>query len=233
MKIVQHWLGVMLDARSFRATPAQLGDENAPDMHDADKRRQYFFGRYWSTHVKNNSTPDQPCEHECTRAAIEGFDDDLRQAFERLTAVLIASTHPLDVDEGDDGWWELPAVYAEIEDPTERAQMMRDDVNAWIQASGIWVYANTGTWDRIDELKGIGEYDFVLINLINFMYAFKERPDLLTDASIERLIIKRWDQQEPTAMERFKELALRVPAGWSRSNVPFSGQDYERELWFS
>jgi hypothetical protein len=38
MKIVQHWLGVMLDARSFRATPAQLGDENAPDMHDADKR---------------------------------------------------------------------------------------------------------------------------------------------------------------------------------------------------
>src|SRR5690348_3702775 len=71
MKVVQHWLGVMLDARSFRATPVQLGDENAPDMHDADKRRQYFFGRYWSTHVKNNSTPDQPCEHECTRAAIE------------------------------------------------------------------------------------------------------------------------------------------------------------------
>jgi hypothetical protein len=110
--------------------------------------------RYWSTHVRNNSAPDQSCEHDCTSAAIAGFDDDLRQAFERLAAVLIASTHPLDVEEGDDGWWELPAVYAEIEDSFERAQVMRDDVNGWIQAAGIWVYANTGTADSIDELKG-------------------------------------------------------------------------------
>jgi len=86
-----------------RAWRAKLDAMYKSDLPDADKRRQYFFGRYWSTHVNNNSTPDQRCEHVCTSAAIEGFDDDLRQAFERLSAVLIASIHPLDVAEGDDG----------------------------------------------------------------------------------------------------------------------------------
>src|SRR5690349_708515 len=80
MKVVQHWLGTMLDPRSFRATPEQLGDENGPDLHDPDKRRQYFFGKYWSTHVTNNTAPGQSCADECVRAAIAGFDDDLRQS---------------------------------------------------------------------------------------------------------------------------------------------------------
>lgn len=231
MKVVQHWLDAMLDERVFRATEAQL--EPTPDdfdgeldLNDGDRRRQYFFGRYWDTHVLNNASTIGACDEECRNQAIEGFESDLRQVFQKLMAVLIASTTPSDRnDGGEDWWWELPTPYADVANLNLRAQMMRDDVNTWIQKSGLWVFADAGTGDQIDEGKVRGDFDFLLIEIVHFLYGLEDRPDLLYDSSIETLLRKGWGNPE------FSEIGLLVPAGWTDSKIPFSGQDFERELW--
>ncbi|HEY6560422.1 MAG TPA: hypothetical protein VI072_24225 [Polyangiaceae bacterium] len=256
LKIVQHHLNFLMTGRTRRANAEQLAGQGA-----ADRRRQALFGRYFTTHLQNNTLPGQSCDDACVRRAVKGcddacaaelsaagvdaelakssgFDSDLREAFQRMLAVLIASTAPIDRDDGVEGWWwELPPDYrtdcgvpAGEKCLAERAQLMRDDVNAWITSSGLWVYANTGTPDELPDVSVEGDLDFVLLELIHFMYAFKNRGDLLTDAAVEALVLKRWTEQEIDPMETLKSRAHTVFARWAESNVPFAGQEIRREL---
>jgi hypothetical protein len=213
LKIVQHHLSSLLREESFRAEPQEIGQDDLPDLADGDRRRQLFFGPYWSTY-------QGVTEEERERA----FDDDLRRAFPRLMAVLVASTHPTDIDDGgDDWWWELPAIYQQERDLAARARMMRDDVNRWIQQAGIHLYRNVGTSDKIDEGISEGDMDFPLIELVSFLHQFRDRPDLLDDDSVWTLLHKSWPEQS------FNWL---VEAGWMKTNIPVSGQDFDEALWF-
>ena len=245
MKLVQHMLNGLIDERTHRVAP---GDEPVPPETSADgERRQRFFGRYWSTitviDCLNCTLPicsdDHPPESDTAR--IDHFEDVLRNAFPRMMAVLIASLHPSarsdgePIDEGgggfeigDDWLWELPSAYVEdLDVPGEvvaegyeavlefRARVMRDDVNAWIQQCGLWVTADAGS-ER-------GDFDFVLLEIIQFMYIFKDHPELLYDESIWTLLSKNW-----CAQKRYFDA---MPA-WQDAAIPFSGPDVDRELWY-
>ncbi len=215
MKLVQHHLSSLLKPLSFRATPEELNDGTGYDLADPDKRRQYFFGPYWTTYT-GLSNEEQ----------IKAFNDDVKRAFPRLMAVLIASTHPTDSHDpgiGSGWWWELPPVYQQEPDLNARATMMRDDVNAWINQAGLHMYHNVGTADKIDEGENEGDIDFLLIELVTFLYQFKDRPDLLYNDNVFTLLNKDWPAQS---------IGLLVPAGWTKTNIPVSGQDFEAALWF-
>ncbi len=224
LKAVQHVLGTLLKEESFLAKAGDLGDRDTPDLDDPVKRRQYFFGRYWSTYVED--------ERLTQKQRIDGFEAELRVTFARLMAVLIASTNPTDRDDAKTDWlWELPAVYQQERDLEARAVMMREDVNGWIQNSGLWMFANVGTKDIVLEdiaHKGgnetvRGDMDFILANLIQFLYAFRDRKDLLTDSSVVALLHKDWPNHD---------IELPTPVGWEKTNIPVSGQDFEPALLF-
>ncbi len=173
---------------------------------------------------------------------IDSFEGDLRGAFQRLLALSAAASMPLDRDDdlSEEWWWELPQPYREVPFLADRAQMMVEDINAWIRNAGIWVFANAGIHDGFanngldkangDPREAPGDYDFILLNLIHFMYALKDRPDLLSDDSVRTLVLKRWSETEEPTMELFKQNAALMSAGWSLTNVPFAGQDFAREL---
>ena len=224
LKLVQHWLNAMVAEPRYRAKRTYLGDpeEGTLDLsgpENVERRQQYFFGEFWSTFAAN-SVPQED--------AIKDFDGDLRDAFPRMTAVLIASTHPVDRDDafaGDQWWWELPEPYRSIDDLDERAAVMRQDVNEWIQKSGLWIYADAGTDSGGLVLSAPeGDFDFILSRLIAFMYRFKDHPELVDDVSMEVLIRKSWPEKQDTKVAN---------TAWTPTNVPFSGQEYELELTYN
>ena len=223
LKITQHHLAGLLAPAGWLSTYTDLDDLIlSGDLNDPDKRRQYFFGTYWSTY---QTSPAFNLWTEAERKT--AFEDDLKAALPRLMAVLIASTNPTDVDDDDDDdgyWWELPWIYSQEPDLNLRAQMMRDDVNAWIQQSGIHMVADVGTADEVDEGSIEGDFDFFIIEVVTFLYQFRDRPELVTNDSVWALLHKG-ASADP--------ISLLVPAGWEQTNIPVSGQDFESALFFA
>ncbi|MEL7368722.1 MAG: hypothetical protein AAFN74_07415, partial [Myxococcota bacterium] len=214
MKAVQHWLNAMMDERRWAGDP----DIVIPATPDEDhQRRQLFFGEYWSTLESQIASEED---------RIARFEKVVPEAFARMTAVLIASENPIDVQDvasEDDEWiWELPPLYASIP-LAQRSQAMRDDVNAWIQNAGIWIYADAGT--PVSKAGGDvgGDIDFMLVNLVGFMHRFRLYDDFLTDASITALITK--GRPERGMVELWP-----ADPNWANTKVPFSGQGFAREL---
>ena len=210
---------------------------------DADRRRQALIGPYYATHRAHYANEDGLCDIDCTFEAIEAFGGTLRSAFVRLIALATAATIPLDRDDqnlNQDWWWELPEPYRAQPFLANRSAMIIEDINMWIQKAGLWVFANAGTEDGFNNngLKDAngnfrpapGDYDFILLELINFMYALKDRPDLLSDESVRALVFKRWDQDQADVEEFFKANAVAMPAAWADTNVPFAGQNFAREM---
>ncbi|MEZ4869771.1 MAG: CARDB domain-containing protein [Caldilineaceae bacterium] len=186
-------------------------------------RQQLFFGEFWDA----SGDWDQVCDKE--KAPFHDFNKDLRSAFAHMTALLIAASMPTDrIDEAafGDAWiWELPVAYRDIDMVTLRGQTMRDDVNAWIAASGLSVFADAGTHEAYDEGCMPGDYDFILAELVHFLHIFRDRADLLLDSSVERLLYKNSFGSGPL-------VSPLTPALWAQSAVPFTGQEFERELWY-
>lgn len=263
MKITQHWLTPMLDDRAFRATPEELGSNantlRCLSMHglgdpacttvldDAalpadeetlgDVRRQAYFGRYWSSFgiandelaftCKNKKSDDLTTAEKATREAIEGFEKAIRAALPRLIALLVASEHPVgryDNPDSDDWWWELPAAYQHIQDPEVRRAAMREDANEWIRRAGIWVLADAGTPQGVDECTIKGDYDFLLIQFAHLLYIFKGHEGYLDEDAIELLLRKGF----PALVH-----PLHIAPDWLNSSIPFTGPEFDRELWYS
>ena len=215
LKTVQHQLAGLIAPSGWRAHYGKVGG----DLGDADTRRQNFFGTYWSSYLTHPAYSDMT---EAERHA--AFELDLKAALPRLMAVLIASTHPTDVDDAiDDYWWELPWIYSQEPDLNLRAQMMRDDVNAWIQQSGVHMFRDVGTADEFVDSKIEGDFDFFVIEAITFLYQFRNRPDLLENDSVW-VLLNKGAELDP--------ISLVVPAKWTETNIPVSGQDFQSALWF-
>lgn len=186
-----------------------------------DIRRQLFFGQHWDGDVSG-------IPGDCKENPFNTFEGDLKAAFPKMAALLIAASMPtdrVDAEIFDEAWmWELPNAYARIPDLNERAEMMIEDVNGWIADAGISVFADAGTTEAIDEGCVPGDFDFILEHVVNFLHIFQDRPDLLSTKSVERLIFKDAFGTGPL---------IGLPtATWAGSAVPFSGQGYERELWY-
>lgn len=252
MKMVQHFLNLLLDERTFLAGDTLFEDaENG--LGNDTIRQQYFFGPYWKTLIAKY-TEDE---------AVSIFSRNLKLGFARMAAVLIASEMPSDrIDGGDDWLWELPGVYVSktipvgVPDPTdiiqsstistssgpgnysleERRIRMREDVNEWIQKSGIWVFSDVGTPEKISRSR-FGDYDFILSQIISFMYMFRDREELVSNESMGVLLHKNYNasfitnaQQRENKLNRLWE--NRKKADWVDSNVPFAGNDFEQDLWY-
>ncbi|MDX2285569.1 MAG: hypothetical protein NW241_15485 [Bacteroidia bacterium] len=218
MKMVQHFLNLLQDERTYNMKPDLIGDTE-PDLNNADKRRQYFFGPYWES-IKNSKNRDR-----------ELYNEALKKSFARMTAVLIASELPSDRYDGGDRWmWELPDIYSQSSmSLDQRKMLMRSDVNEWIKNSGIWVFSDVGTKEKKNR-EEFGDYDFILSEIISFMYMFKNRRDLVDDESMKVLLIKNFETSKNNKLIKLWD--KKKKAEWIKSNVPFSGQDFEQDLWY-
>ena len=93
---------------------------------------------------------------------------------------------------GNGWWWELPLPYADSSDLNERSEIITGDINSWIADSGFWVFGNTGTKDGLEwrvheDALGHSNYDFILNELVHFLYVLRDRPDLLDDSNVTAL----------------------------------------------
>ncbi|MDH5729962.1 MAG: hypothetical protein OEZ58_13285, partial [Gammaproteobacteria bacterium] len=229
--------GVVQDAFDNHPNPVELYHPTAVDpiMEDFDEKYDNNYSQ-WLSLLQLPQFPKQTGSY--------GFDQVLRETFQRMYAILIASAYPVDRRESSlvsgEWWWELPPYYRDLctDDLSLsqclhlRARIMREDVNAWIQNAGIWVYASMGTGSKtwltkqIYDETGIapkGGYDFVAIEILNFMYALKDKPSLLFDESIIPLVKKRVDESHSLAMVQQQRIEWAGIDDWDDTIIAFAG----------
>lgn len=238
MKSVQSHLGQMSDPRlhfaEFDGQPPEPSCfENEPGAPDQKKRVCELFGTTYHPGADPNNQESQPSPRG-------------RQVFPRLTALLIASTCPLDRKDAEEGriydlteidlcggdngivevtaenwWWELPPFYRDIPGLPARAAQMRADVLYWLEHADIRVTNTPGSG---------GSFDLDAIATLHFLYTLRDHPELLPDTDVlVRLLRHGMDAQDYAALE-LKQQQMHGDDAWEQTATFQSGNRFSASM---